>query len=106
MPASAPVCAWTTTISWSRSRNCRASSYVLHPEPPQTGGNASVTSRILMTVGERRARSRAKLPDRAIERAAVRGPTVLANRALAGGAAQTNAQHGISEAIERVGEGL
>ena len=35
-----------STTSWPRARSPRASSYVLQPLPPQTGGNASVAMRI------------------------------------------------------------
>ena len=41
-PAGVPGRGCTTMISWPRARRPRASSYVLHPLPPQTGGNESV----------------------------------------------------------------
>src|SRR5919108_68084 len=90
-------------------RRPRASSYVLHPLPPQVGGKESEAIRTFIVPGTPRydadflSRALRSL-DRGGQRPTVRLPTVLANRAVARGAAQAVPQRGVAEPLERIGK--
>src|SRR5688500_13253028 len=94
--------------SWPRARSPRASVYVLQPLPPQTGGKESVGIRIRIgsviapAVGEALCRPGRTFEDGGLERAAVRLPTVLAERAFARRRAEPGAQRRVLQRDDRI----